>query len=191
MSGFLSNVDILAAVKAGKITITPFSEKRLGSWTYDVELGNTFRVPVSNSVKFIDPRKDKHEEHFRAVELKDGEEFVLHPHKFVLAHTKEYIKLNEEFVCILEGRSSFARWGIIPHVQAGIGEPGWEGQYTLEVMNMNEVPIILRPGDVLAQLYFAKFISPTDKPYSKKESGKYQGQQGPMGSKLFTEFSKN
>ena len=189
-SGFLSDADVLEAISSGKLTITPFNEERLGSWTYDVELGNTFKVPQYNEIKFIDPRIHHQEDMFRIVELKDGEEFVLHPHRFVLASTKEYIKLNEEIVCLLEGRSSFARWGIVPHVQAGIGEPGWEGQYTLEILNMNEVPVILRPGDVIAQLYFAKFITPSKKPYHMKKKKKYQGQIGPVASKLFIDFQK-
>ena len=189
-SGFLSDVDILQAIEQGKLEITPFSRERLGSWTYDVELGNTFKVPEYNSTKFIDPRIHHQEDMFRVVELKDGEEFVLHPHKFVLGSTKEFIKLSADVVCLLEGRSSFARWGIVPHVQAGIGEPGWEGQYTLEILNMNEVPVILRPGDVLAQLYFCKFITPSAKPYHMKESKKYQGQRGPTASKLFVDFPK-
>ncbi len=187
--GVLSNVDVLEAVKAGKIVINPFIEDRLGSWTYDVELGNVFRIPTYNKVKFIDPRKHEAEEMFQTIELKDNEEFVLHPHRFVLASTKEYIKVDEEHVCLLEGRSSFARWGIVPHVQAGIGEPGWEGQYTLEVLNMNEVPVILRPGDVIAQLFFFRLITPSSNPYYAKKSGKYSKQIGPTGSKLFTEFS--
>jgi len=189
-SGFLSDVDILQAIKEGKISINPFREERLGSWTYDVELGNFFRIPLHTTVKFIDPRFHNHEDFFEKVEVKDGGEFILHPHRFVLAHTKEYVKMDESTVCLLEGRSSFARWGIVPHVQAGIGEPGWEGQYTLEIMNMNEVPVILRPGDVLAQLYFCKLISPSGNPYWKKASKKYQAQLGPTGSKLFWEFKK-
>lgn len=189
-SGFLSDTDLLEAISAGKVQITPFNEARLGSWTYDVELGNVFKMPKYDSIKFIDPRIHHHDEMFRTVELKDGEELILHPHRFVLASTKEYIKLNEEIVCLLEGRSSFARWGIVPHVQAGIGEPGWEGQYTLEILNMNEVPVILRPGDVIAQLYFAKFMTPSKKPYYKKDSKKYQGQTGPTASKLFIDFEK-
>lgn len=190
-SGFLSDVDILEAIRQNRIKIDPFNNARLGSWTYDVQLGTRFLVPIHNNVKFIDPRQHNHADHFETIELKEGEEFVLHPHKFVLAHTKEYIKLGDDIVCILEGRSSFARWGIIPHVQAGIGEPGWEGQYTLEVMNMNEVPVIIRPGDVLAQLYFANLATTSSNPYWKKKSGKYNGQTGPTGSKLFTEFSKS
>lgn len=189
-SGFLSDTDILEVISSGKVQITPFNRERLGSWTYDVELGNIFKVPQYNAIKFIDPRLHHPEDIFRVVELKDGEEFVLHPHRFVLASTKEYVKLNEEVVCLLEGRSSFARWGIVPHVQAGIGEPGWEGQYTLEILNMNEVPVILRPGDVIAQLYFAKFITPSQKPYHMKEKKKYQGQIGPTLSKLFVDFPK-
>ena len=189
-SGFLSDVDILEAIKEGKLEITPFNIERLGSWTYDVELGNTFKVPQYNEIKFIDPRVHHQDDMFRNVELKDGEEFVLHPHRFILASTKEVIKLSDDIVCLLEGRSSFARWGIGPHVQAGIGEPGWEGQYTLEILNMNEVPVILRPGDVLAQLYFAKFITPTKNPYHKKEKSKYHGQRGPTASRLFVDFQK-
>lgn len=189
-SGFLSDVDVLQAVSEGKIQITPFNDERLGSWTYDVELGNAFKVPQYNSIKFIDPRLHHPDDMFRTVELKDGEEFVLHPHKFVLGSTKEYIKLSDEIVCILEGRSSFARWGIVPHVQAGIGEPGWEGQYTLEILNMNEVPVILRPGDVIAQLYFARFITPSKRPYHQKSKNKYMGQIGPTSSKLFMDFDK-
>ncbi len=189
-SGFLSDSDVMEAISLGDLQITPFNEERLGSWTYDVELGNVFKVPEYNTIKFIDPRLNHPDDMFRTVELKDDEEFVLHPHRFVLGSTKEYIKLSEKMVCILEGRSSFARWGIIPHVQAGIGEPGWEGQYTMEIVNMNEVPVILRPGDVIAQMFFSRFITPSKKPYNTKPKGKYLGQKGPVMSKLFIDFEK-
>lgn len=186
--GFLSDVDIKKALKAGEIQIRPFNVKNLGSWTYDVELGNVFKVPTYDRVKYIDPRKDKAERMFREEKKGDREEFVLHPHKFVLASTREYVKMDDSHVCLLEGRSSFARWGIVPHVQAGIGEPGWEGQYTLEMVNLNEVPVILRPGDKVAQLIFVRLSSPSARPYYTKKLAKYNRQKGPTGSKLFIEF---
>jgi dCTP deaminase len=190
MAGFLSDRDILEAISTKKISIEPFSEENLGSWTYDVQLGNHFKIPKYNKIKFIDPRKDKSDLIFEEIFIEDGGELVLHPHRFVLASTKEYVKLDNLHVCLLEGRSSFARWGIVPHVQAGIGEPGWEGQYTLEILNLNEVPVILRPGDKIAQIFFARLTSEAEKPYHKKKLAKYQAQRGPTGSRLFSEFQK-
>lgn len=145
-------------------------------------------MPIYVKVKFIDPRKDSGDEMFDKVFVRDGEKFVLHLHKFVLASIKEYVRLDHWHICILESRNSFARRGIIPHVQAGIGELGWEGQYTLEIVNLNEVPVILRPGDKIAQIFSQNYRARVRSLITRKKSAKYQTQRGPTGSRLFQEF---
>jgi len=188
--GILSDIDILAAIRNRELVIEPFSRDCLGSWTYDCHLGTEFLIPRYDKITSIDPHKNKPEEYMEKITLKEGDEFILHPHRFVLATTTEFFEFGQQVVGISEGRSSLARLGVMPHVQVGIGEPGWKGRYTLELVNLNEVPVILRPNDLIAQIYFFRLISPSSNPYDKKHSAKYQNQQTVIGSRYFLEERK-
>ena len=85
---FLSDVDIHAEVKKGNITLDPFDPKRLQPATYDIRLGNTFIVNDAHSTKAIDPAKGVYPQ-TQTIEVKDGEEFVLHPGVSILGYSKE------------------------------------------------------------------------------------------------------
>ena len=164
---FLSDVDIEKAIKKGEITLKPFSASRVQPASYDIRLGNRFVVNDSHSTTTIDPHKKKYAK-TREVEVKDGGEFILHPGVSVLGTSKEFFG-SDDYLIQVGGKSSLARIGLMIHNTAGLINPGHFLNVTLELCNLNDVPIILRPGMEIAQLTFSKLSSPT------KQSYKYVG----------------
>lgn len=166
---FLSDKDIHAAVKNGEITLEPFEQKRLQPATYDIRLGNTFIVNDAHSTKAIDPVKGVFPQ-TQTIEVKDGDEFVLHPGVSILGYSKEKFG-SDHYLIEVNGKSSLARIGLIVHNSASIVNPGHVLNIALELCNLNNVPIVLRPGMEIAQLSFSTLSSGTKKSY--KQTGRY------------------
>lgn len=166
---FLSDKDILAEVKAGNITLEPFDVKRLQPATYDIRLGNTFIVNEPHSTMAIDPSRGVYPK-TQNIEIADGDEFILHPGVSILGYSKERFGSNN-FLIEVNGKSSLARIGLIVHNSASIVNPGHFLNIALELCNLNNVPIVLRPGMEIAQLSFSTLSSNTKKSY--KETGRY------------------
>lgn len=162
---FLSDTDILKEIKKGTITLEPFDKSRLQPASYDILLGNKFVTNVENSTLFVDPSKKIYAK-TRETTIKDGAEFILHPGVSVLGTSKEYFG-SDEFLIQVGGKSSLARIGLMIHNTAGLINPGHFLHITFELCNLNNVPIILRPGMEIAQLTFSKISSPTRQSYKK------------------------
>lgn len=166
---FLSDKDIHAAVKRGEITLEPFNVKQLQPATYDIKLGNTFIINEPHSTKAIDPVKGIYPK-TQNVEIKDGDEFVLHPGVSILGYSKEKFG-SEQYLIEVNGKSSLARIGLIVHNSASIVNPGHFLNIALELCNLNNVPIVLRPGMEIAQLTFSTLSSHTKRSY--QQTGRY------------------
>jgi dCTP deaminase len=166
---FLSDIDIHAAVKNGEITLEPFDPKRLQPATYDIRLGNVFIINDAHSTKAIDPVKGIFPK-TQTIEVADGEEFVLHPGVSILGYSKEKFG-SDSYLIEVNGKSSLARIGLIVHNSASIVNPGHILNIALELCNLNNVPIVLRPGMEIAQLSFSTLSSHTKKSY--KQTGRY------------------
>jgi dCTP deaminase len=168
---FLSDNDILKAVKEKRITLEPFNKNRLQPASYDILLGNKFVTNDENSTLFVDPSRKVYAK-TREVTVKDGEAFILHPGVSVLGTSKEYFG-SDEFLIQVGGKSSLARVGLMIHNTAGLINPGHFLNITFELCNLNNVPIILRPGMEIAQLTFSEIKSQTSKNY--KDIGRFVG----------------
>ena len=81
-----------------------------------------------------------------------GKEFVLHPGRFVLASTFEWLRFPPTLAGYVAGKSTWARRGLIIETAAGI-HPGFSGCLTLELANVGEVPIKIRPGMSICQIF--------------------------------------
>ena len=167
---FLSDTDIQKALKEGKITIKPFTEKQLNPASYDVLLGNEFDVTDRHKTSSIDPARKLYPV-TRTVKVADGEAFILHPGESVLGKQKEFIGVDHEHLILLSGKSSLARAGLVVHNTAMLFNPGHYFYPTFELVNTNNVPLILRPGMEIAQLIFARLTSKTRQAY--EEVGRY------------------
>lgn len=162
---FLSDVDIEKAIKKGTITLKPFVPSRLQPASYDILLGNKFVVNNETSTHFVDPSHKIYAK-TREIEVKDGDEFVLHPGVSVLGTSKEFFG-SDTYLVQVGGKSSLARVGLMIHNTAGLINPGHFLHITFELCNLNNVPIILRPGMEIAQLTFSQISSPMKRNYKK------------------------
>lgn len=162
---FLSDKDIKSGVESGAITLQPFVEKQLQPASYDIRLGNTFVINDSHTTTVIDIERGVLPK-TRNVEVADGEEFVLHPGVSILGYSKEKFG-SDEFLIEVNGKSSLARIGLIVHNSASIVNPGHFLNIALELCNLNNVPIILRPNMLIAQLTFSTLSSNTKRSYKK------------------------
>lgn len=170
---FLSDVDIVNALKTGEITIEPFNKDHLSVASYDVTLDNEFEVIDRPNTTAIDPAKKIYPS-TRKLIVPDGEAFTLHPGENVLGKQREYIGADNKHLILLSGKSSLARAGLVVHNTAMLFNPGHYFHPTFELVNTNNVPIILRPGMQIAQLLFAELKSPVSRPYN--EVGRYDEQ---------------
>ncbi len=174
----LSDHDIKIELDQGRIVLDPFEPSFIQPASIDLRLGNDFRVFRNSSHVAIDPQvhqPDLTEE----IIVDDGDSFVLHPGQFALGTTLERIALPADILGKLEGKSSLGRLGLMIHSTAGYIDPGWDGQVTLELSNVANLPILLRPGMRIGQISFERMSSPVDLPYGSPELGShYQGQRG-------------
>jgi len=183
----LSDRDIKKYLKQDKIVIEGLEDEQIGSSSVDLKLGNKFRVFRYSEMTHIDPREEYSEHLTNLYEMPDDKPFIIHPGEFILANTKEYIKLPDDLIARMDGRSSWGRLGIVIHSTAGSVHPGFEGQLTLEITNLSKVPVKLWPGSRICQLTFETLSSPSEQPYNKRKSSKYLKQKGPGISKISKE----
>lgn len=193
---FLSDKDIKAGVEGGLITLVPFTEKQLQPASYDIRLGNTFIVNEAHTATVIDIERGIFPK-TQTVEIVDGQEFVLHPGVSILGYSKEKFG-SDEFLIEVNGKSSLARIGLIVHNSASIVNPGHFLNIALELCNLNNVPIILRPNMLIAQLTFTTLSSHTKRSY--KTVGRYHlnnitgyvpPKSGPLAKKKATQKNKS
>ncbi len=185
---FLSDSDILSEIEKKRIKIKPFSKKQLQPASYDLRLHTNFRVFKSGSVTYIDVKRPF--DVTKLIKLKKGEQFVVHPGRFILAATFEKISLPDDIVGVLEGRSSLGRLGLMIHATAAHIPPGFFGHITYEVSNVSNLPIKLYAGMEVAQIAFVRMESKSLSPYGTKRKSKYQDQEPPTASMIWKDFRK-
>ncbi|MDP2104257.1 MAG: dCTP deaminase, partial [Candidatus Gracilibacteria bacterium] len=97
----------------------------------------------------------------------------------------EKMRVPYDLVARCEGRSSLGRLGIIIHSTAGFVDPGFEGTITLEITNINEVPVALYPGMRIGQFAFETILGEVKIPYDVRQGSKYMNQALPETSRIF------
>jgi dCTP deaminase len=186
----LSDRTIRRLLDEGEIGIAPFDEGLVQPSSVDVRVDRYFRVFRNSRYPFIDV-KEPMEDLTELVEIDDAEPFILHPGEFVLGSTLERVRLPDDLVARLEGKSSLGRLGLLIHSTAGFIDPGWDGHVTLELSNVANLPITIYYGMKIGQLSFVQMTEPAEKPYGSGELGsKYQGQQGPTPSRYWRNFEE-
>ena len=184
----LSDVDIRKELAVGRIEIDPFDETCVQPSSVDLHVDSQFRVFANSRYPFIDVRKPM-PDLTELVEVGGDDPFILHPGEFVLGSTRERVRLPDDLVARLEGKSSLGRLGLLIHSTAGYVDPGWDGYLTLELSNVANLPITIYPGMKIGQISFFRLSTAAERPYGSVETkSKYQGQRGPTASRFFEEF---
>jgi len=187
----LADVSIRALVAEGRLAIEPFDSDLVQPASVDVRLGTQFRVMSNSRLTHIDPMT--HDERLmEVVEVPLDDPFVLHPGEFALGHTSERFTLPDDLVAIVNGKSSLGRMGLLVHATAGFVDPGFSGVIVLELSNVANLPILLRPGMKIAQMVFERMDRAAERPYGHPGLGsKYQGQSGAVASKYSENYPTN
>jgi dCTP deaminase len=184
----LSDVTIARALSEGRIEIDPYDDSLLQPSSVDVRVDRLFRVFHNNRYPYIDVKQEQ-EELTELVRVEGDTPFVLHPGEFVLGSTLERIRLPDDLVARLEGKSSLGRLGLLIHSTAGFIDPGWDGHVTLELSNVATLPITIYPGMKIGQISFMQMTEPAAAPYGSSSLGsKYKGQEGPTPSRYYKNF---
>jgi dCTP deaminase len=152
---------------AGNKLISPYNTEQLQPHSYDAILGPMLKIAqwdeITGEHKWID------------VDISVAP-YLLHNGKFALGSTVEYLKLPQNLVGFVQGKSSVGRNGLQIE-NAGLIDAGFEGNITLELYNMAPWPILLKAGMRICQLHFNRVDKPVLTDYSV--SGHYNKQTGP------------
>jgi dCTP deaminase len=158
--------------------------KQVWPASLDFRLGYFFKYYRRKNQTVIDVKEWVKSKHVWMAELSEGEKFILHPWDFILSSTLESFKIPTNLVARCEWRSSLWRLGLIIHSTAGFIDPWFEWTITLEMTNINEVPIVIYPWMRIWQLAFETILWKVETPYNKRESSKYMKQIKPEESKI-------
>ena len=186
----LSDRSIRDEIAAGRIEIDPFDDDCVQPSSVDLHVDAQFRVFANSRYPYIDVRREM-PDLTELVSVAPGEPFILHPGEFVLGSTLERVRIPDDMVARLEGKSSLGRLGLLIHSTAGYVDPGWDGFLTLELSNVANLPITIYPEMKIGQISFFRLTTAAEVPYGSTGTGsKYQGQRGPTASRFFEEFTR-
>ena len=170
----LSDRTLLKMLNDRTLVVEPVEAEQIQPASIDIRIGNTYSI-VEDSPTGIINLDDK----IKYKQIK-ADKYILLPGQFVIATTLEYFELPDNLTAFVEGRSSLGRMGLFIQ-NAGWVDPGFKGEITLELFNANRCAIELTAGRRVGQLVFAKLDENALNPYE----GKYQGQRGATGSKVY------
>jgi len=173
----LSDKTIKKMIEEKTLVVAPVTEDQIQPASVDIRLGNTFSVVEDSSTGIITM---ENKIGYKRIET---DTYLLLPGQFVLATTMEYFELPNDLTAFVEGRSSLGRMGLFIQ-NAGWVDPGFKGEITLELYNANRCAIELKAGRRVGQLVFAKMDCEAENPYN----GKYQGQTGATGSRVYMDI---
>ncbi len=162
--GVLSNRALAAALDSGLLHITPRptppperDDSPFGTSSVDLRLSPDISIPrlgLQISLDVRGPIGSTLDTIYERREIPpDG--WVLKPNQFVLGRTLERVELPLSETCLaarIEGRSSFARAGLLVHFTAPTIHPGFAGTITLEMINLGGFPLVLWPSLSICQL---------------------------------------
>lgn len=198
--GILTDGALKAALKLGTIKIDPYKPERLNAASYDVTLGDEVAVYegwVETEPQNAQPQDGrffvptnfvydvKQEPQVRKFKMSPDYGWVVKPGIGYLMHTAERVHTHG-YVPVLDGKSSIGRLFIMIHVTAGYGDPGFDGQFTLEVKATH--PIRIYPGMRIGQIRFHTLDGEIENPYN--QVGHYRGEhaRGAVASQAWRQF---
>lgn len=157
----LSDRDIKQALEDGDLKISPYPDDvQFQPCSVDLRLGEDFKIQTGESFD----------------EISGG--IPIFPGESVLATTHEWVEIPDRMVAFVHGKSTVGRSFILVHT-AGLVDPGFEGEITLEIVNLGKRSFFLEPGMRICQMTFELLTSECQRPYDTEGlKSKYQGQRG-------------
>lgn len=166
----LTHDAILEEIKKGRVVIEPFSPDQIQVASIDLTLDNVFRVfQKADAIIDVTEKTDYKE---ITTEIKK-DRVLLSPGETILGMTREKITLPGDLCGWLEGRSRFARLGLLIHISAGLIQPGVSNHQVLEITNLGPSILALHAGERVCQLALQRCVG------TAIYKGKFQGQVDP------------
>lgn len=167
----LTHDAIIAELEKGTIKVEPtLDPSQIKEASIDLSLGNVFRVFKTHQDPIPLTEHTDYKEYTDEV-IKDT--FLIHPQETVLGVTLEKITLPGDICAWIEGRSRFARMGLLIHISAGLIQPGISNHQVLEITNLGPTTLELHAGEKICQLVFQRTEG------KATYSGRFQGQDRP------------
>ena len=159
--------------------IEPYADQRprkgkisfgASSYGYDFRLFSEYLIPDFDGSETVDPKK------MDAVRFKtySGRTCRIPANSFILARSLEYFRIPRDVIVTCQGKSTYARCGVIVNVTPL--EPEWEGYLTVALVNAAPVPAIVYSGEGIGQLIFMRAETQCLTSYADRK-GKYQAQK--------------
>ncbi|RMG08624.1 MAG: dCTP deaminase [Planctomycetota bacterium] len=167
----LTREAILKEIEAGRIRIDPYDPARVGTASVDLTVSRYFRrfvgwkpIDLHEDVDYRDPSITQ------LVEVPPGECMEVLPKEMVLGITNERVGLPDDLCGWFDGRSRFARMGLLVHISAGFMQSGTHNNTVLEIFNMSPRVLRIHPGTPICQFIFQRTEG------SQRHSGRFSGQ---------------
>jgi dCTP deaminase len=146
----LTREAIVQELATGRLEIDPFTADQVGPASIDLHLGDQIRVMEGggDEVAVTDEADYRGITRLRSLERP----YVLGPGETILGITRERVRLPPDLAGWLEGRSRYARLGLMIHVTAGFVAPGVNSRQVLEMSNVAKHPLIIHAGVRLCQI---------------------------------------
>ena len=138
--GIVPTPDLTALRESGAGSV----DLRLGTWFAALRQARRSHLAVRDGAA--------ESELSRTSYVRFGESYFLHPGGFVLAVSLEWIRLPSTLCAYVIGKSSWGRRGLIIATAVGV-HPGFKGCLTLELTNVGELTMELKPGMAIGQLF--------------------------------------
>jgi dCTP deaminase len=141
---------ILRELASGRLVIEPLGPEQVGPASVDLHLGDEIRV-MQGGPPVIDLTEDA--DYRTVTQVRPlTEPYVLQPGETIHGITRERIHLPSNVGGWLEGRSRYARLGLMIHVTSGFVAPGVDNRQVLEMSNVAGRPLAIRAGIRLCQI---------------------------------------
>ena len=141
---------ILAEIAKGRLAIEPLLPEQIGPASVDLHLGDEIRV-FDDGAAPIEVTEDADYRAVTRVRRLDAP-YVLQPGETIHAITRERLRLPPDIGGWLEGRSRYARLGLMIHVTSGFVAPGVNSRQVLEMSNVAGRPLTIHAGVPVCQI---------------------------------------
>lgn len=182
---------IQSEMDKNRIVITPLldPEDQIGRVEVDLRLGYQFIIFKEHFQGTLNPKnlssyESEISKYQEEVIIAHKKSIVLHPGRFIVGSTLEYVALPKDIEAQVEGRSSWARLGLTIATATTV-HPMFKGIITLELSNNGTIPLELTPGIKIAQILFHKVEPPLSEEEIEDIKCKYQCSIGPGFSRIF------
>jgi len=168
----LAHDEIIKRIDKGIIKIEPFNIGRVGPASIDLTLDHKFRIYKNfHNVLQLDSDKFDTDSYSEPITVKES--IRLQPGQTILGVTAEKLTLPSNICGWIQGRSRFARIGLMVHISSSFIQPGASNQQVLEIFNAGPISIKLYSGIAICQIILEETLG------KASYTGNFQGQTKP------------